>query len=148
MSRDDNLSWPPSRDQVCAFKKEAADQPESAQIDDESVRAPGMHLATSPPEHVREPGYSKLRFLQAQNQAAIDQLRAGTDANRAKFLDQRLHKQQKLAAGAKYSRQWYANEKDWLAGTTADAQAAPAFFDEHEHVSLSYTNDVQPDTVN
>ena len=108
--------------------------------------APGIHLASSP-EHIRQLGCSKLRFLQAQNQAAIDQLRAGTDANRAKFLDQRLHKQQKLAASAKYSRQWYANEKDWLAGTTADAQAAPAFFDELEHVSLWYTDDVQPYTV-
>ena len=115
-------------------------------LGDQSAMAPGMQLASSL-KHIRRPGCSQLRFLQAQNQAAIDQLRAGTDANRAKYLDQRLHKQQKLAAGAKYSRQWYANEKDWLAGTTADAQAAPAFFDEAEHVSLLYTNDLQPETV-
>ena len=61
----------------------------------------------------------------------------GTQATEPKFLDQRLHKKRKLAAGTKSSRTWFVKGSDWLAGTTADAQAAPAFFDEPEQVSYS-----------
>lgn len=65
---------------------------------------------------------------------AVQKLLEGSQATRATFLDQRLHKQRKRAAGANMSRQWYTRESDWLAGTTADAEAAPAFFDELQEV--------------
>lgn len=66
---------------------------------------------------------------------ALKQLLEGTKHTRAKFLDQRLHKKRKISAGTKSSRLWYVKGTDWLAGTTADAQAAPAFFDDTQPVS-------------
>lgn len=61
----------------------------------------------------------------------------GTAATKAKFLDLKLHRQRKRATGGSLSRQWFVRESDWLAGTTADAAAAPSFFDEPQEVSLS-----------
>ena len=78
--------------------------------------------------------YHHHALLQEWFPTALKQLMEGTQASEPKFLDQRLHKQRKLAAGTKSSRTWFVKGTDWLAGTTADAQAAPAFFDEPEQV--------------
>lgn len=69
---------------------------------------------------------------------AVQQLLDGTNSSRPGFLDLRLHKQRKRAAGGSSSRQWFVKESDWLAGTTADAQAVPAFFDEPQQVYCSF----------
>jgi len=57
-----------------------------------------------------------------------------TAATHSKFLDRGLHKKQRRAAGAKSSRQYYVKETDWLAGTSAVAQAVPAFFEDDAQV--------------
>ena len=41
-----------------------------------------------------------------------------------------LHRRRVRGQGGKGSRAWYVDEAAWLAGTTADATAAPKFFQE------------------
>ena len=76
-------------------------------------------------------------LLQGSVATAVQQLLEGTNATKPGFLDLRLHKQRKRASGGTFSRQWFVRESDWLAGTTADAQAVPAFFDEPQQVLAS-----------
>lgn len=56
---------------------------------------------------------------------------ACTAALRPRHLDRMfLHRRRTRGAGRRVlSQQWYVRADDWIAGTAADVQAAPAFFD-------------------
>ena len=68
--------------------------------------------------------------MQAQDTAAVRELLACTAALRPKHLDAVfLHRRRTRAGTGRASQQWYVGLNDWVAGTAADAAAAPAFFE-------------------
>jgi hypothetical protein len=70
-------------------------------------------------------------LLQAQSPSVVKELMACTAALRPRHLDRMfLHRRRTRGAGRRVlSQQWYVCADDWIAGTAADVQAAPAFFD-------------------
>lgn len=74
--------------------------------------------------------HARALRLQAQDNAVIRELAACTLALRPRHLDHMfLHRRRTRGQGRKTSQQWYVRLDDWLAGTAANTQAAPAFFD-------------------
>ncbi|KAK9917508.1 hypothetical protein WJX75_005138 [Coccomyxa subellipsoidea] len=69
--------------------------------------------------------------LKAQSPSVVKELMACTAALRPRHLDRMfLHRRRTRGAGRRVlSQQWYVCADDWIAGTAADVQAAPAFFD-------------------
>ncbi|KAK9836295.1 hypothetical protein WJX81_002795 [Elliptochloris bilobata] len=79
----------------------------------------------------------KLKFLPERIKAAdpteVAELQRVSAQTRSGRLDRAyLHRRRMRGQGGKGSRAWYVNEAAWLAGTTADATAAPKFFQEEE----------------
>ena len=63
--------------------------------------------------------------------AAVAELQRVSAQTRSSRLDRAyLHRRRVRGQGSKGSRAWYVDEAAWLAGTTADATAAPKFFQE------------------
>ena len=68
--------------------------------------------------------------MQAPASAALQALAANSAKRRGQQLDRIFLRRRRAAAGATASRRWYQDLDSWLAGTTVEADAAPAFFQE------------------
>ena len=67
---------------------------------------------------------------QARDDGAVRELLACSAALRPRHLDAAfLHRRRTRGQQGRTSQQWYVGLDDWVAGTAADATAAPAFFD-------------------
>ena len=94
----------------------------------------------------------RVTRAQAADPAAVAELQRVSVQTRSSRLDRAyLHRRRLRGQGGKGSRAWYVDEAAWLAGTTADATAAPNFFQEevgrtqawHEQLSCMNPRRVQ-----
>lgn len=67
--------------------------------------------------------------MQAEDPQALRELLACSLALRPKHVDRRFLHRRRMRGKSIMSQQWFVNSDGWVAGTAADAQAAPAFFD-------------------
>jgi hypothetical protein len=64
-------------------------------------------------------------------------LRASGQTRSARLDRAYLHRRRLRGQGGRGSRVWYVDEAAWLAGTSADATAAPKFFQEEARRTLT-----------
>ena len=67
--------------------------------------------------------------MQAEDPEALGELLACSLALRPKQVDKKFLHRRRMRAKGIMSRQWFVSADSWIAGTAADVQAAPAFFD-------------------
>ena len=67
--------------------------------------------------------------MQAEDPQALWELLACSLALRPKHVDRRFLHRRRMRGKSIISQQWFVNADGWVAGTAADVQAAPAFFD-------------------
>ena len=67
--------------------------------------------------------------MQAEDPQALRELLACSLALRPKHVDRKFLHRRRMRGKSAMSQQWFVSIDNWIAGTAADVQAAPAFFD-------------------
>lgn len=80
--------------------------------------------------------------MQAEDPYALRELLACSLALRPKHVDRKFLHRRRMRGKSIMSQQWFVSTDSWIAGTAADVQAAPAFFD--IEVRLCYGSMYQP----